>query len=104
MATTTGAVQMTRQWAKRRANKKALERFGEFWRALQLVGDVLAEAEKLAKSAGDGAWTRRNTRHWSIATVDEVKSSIRVCRSTLRIVAASAKRFEPELIVREWRR
>lgn len=104
MATASGTVQATRKWAAQRSKRNALAKFGEFWRALQLVGDVLAEAEKLSKSADDGIWRNRNNRHWSIATVDEVRSSVKQCRSSLRIVSSSAKRFEPELIAREWRR
>ncbi len=104
--TSTGAtaVRTTRKWAKTRADKRALARFGEFWTALQHVGDVLAEAEKLAKNADDSAWTNRNARHWSIATSDEVKTAIKGCRSSLRIMSAQAKRFEPELILKDWKR
>lgn len=107
MATITGTVgsaaRSGRAWQKRRANRRALARFGEFWTALQHVGDVLAEAERLSKSADDN-WRGRGARHWSIATADEVRSSVKGCRSSLRIVSAQAKRFEPELIVKDWRR
>jgi hypothetical protein len=98
------AARSTRAWAQRRQNRRALARFGEFWQALQHVGDVLAEAERLSKSADDSAWKSRNTRHWTIATADEVRTSIKRCRSSLRIVSSSAKRFEPQLIVKDWRR
>ncbi len=98
------AARGTRTWAKNRQNRRALARFSEFWVALQAVGDVLAEAEKLSKNADDGAWANRGSRHWTIATPEEIRSSMKRCRSSLRIVSASAKRFEPELIVRDWRR
>ena len=108
MATATStagaALRSGRDWARKRADKRALARFGEFWTALQHVGDVLAEAEKLAKNADDNAWTNRNTRHWNIATTDEVKTAVKGCRSSLRIMSAQAKRFEPELILKDWKR
>ncbi len=97
-------VRATRQWAARRANRQAVARFGEFWHALQDVGDALAEAQKAAKSAEDGTWKARNQRHWQIAGVDEVRSALRGCKSSLRICSAQAKRFEPQLIEKDWRR
>lgn len=103
-STLRGAAGSARDWQRRRADKRALARFGEFWTALQHVGDVLAEAEKLAKNADDTAWVKRNTRHWNIATTDEVKTAVKGCRSSLRIMSAQAKRFEPELILKDWKR
>ena len=91
-------------WAQRRANRQAVARFGEFWQALQEVGDALAEAQRAAKNAEDGTWRARNQRHWSIASVDEVRSALRGCKSSLRICSAQAKRFEPQLIEKDWRR
>jgi hypothetical protein len=104
-ATTIGnAARAGRAWQRRRADRRALTRFGEFWTALQHVGDVLREAERLSKQADDAAWKGRGARHWNIATAEEVRSSVRGCRNSLRIVSAQAKRFEPQLIVRDWRR
>jgi hypothetical protein len=81
-----------------------VQRFGEFWQALQEVGDALAEAQRAAKNANDTGWRRRNQRHWNIATVDEVRSALRACKFSLRTVSSQAKRFEPQLIVKDWRR
>lgn len=36
-----------------KVNRRALRKYGEFWRALQLVGDALAEADKVAAKATD---------------------------------------------------
>lgn len=94
----------TRAWAQRRANRQAVARFGEFWQALQEVGDALAEAQRATKNAEDGTWRARNQRHWQIASVDEVRSALRGCKSSLRICSAQAKRFEPQLIEKDWRR
>ncbi len=87
-----------------RVDREAVARFGEFWQALQEVGDALAEAQKAARNAEDGTWRGRNQRHWNIASVDEVRSALRLCKSSLRVVSAQAKRFEPHLIVKDWRR
>jgi hypothetical protein len=103
-STVGSAVKATRGWAKGRADRRAVARFGEFWQALQLVGDALAEAQRAAKSAEDVAWKRRNQRHWNIASVDEVRTSLRRCKSSLRVVSSQAKRFEPQLIEKDWRR
>jgi hypothetical protein len=103
-STVGGAVKATRGWAQRRADRRAVARFGEFWQALQEVGDALAEAQRAAKNADDDRWKARNQRHWNIATVDEVRGSLRRCKSSLRIVSAQAKRFEPQLIEKDWRR
>jgi endonuclease YncB( thermonuclease family) len=93
-----------RRWAARRRNRQALARFAEFWQALQEVGDALAEAQRAAKNAESGDWKARNQRHWAIAGVDEVRSALRGCKSSLRTVVAQAKRFEPYLIEKDWRR
>jgi hypothetical protein len=101
----TSATGTARQWGRRRANRRAVERFAAFWNALQRVGNALGEAERLAKSAEDASWWRqRNARHWSVASADEVRSALRTCRGSLQILSRSAKRFEPELIHREWKR
>lgn len=92
-----------RNWHNRRQDRRALARFAEFWAALQQVGDVLAEAERLSKAADD-SWKGKGARHWNIASAEEVRSSVKRCRSSLRIVSSQAKRFEPQLIVRDWRR
>ena len=95
---------VARQWNRRRANRQALARFAEFWQALQEVGDALAEAQRAAKNTEAGAWRERNQRHWAIAGVDEIRSALRGCKFSLRVVSAQAKRFEPQLIEKDWRR
>jgi hypothetical protein len=74
----TSATGTARQWGRRRANRRAVERFAAFWNALQRVGNALGEAERLAKNAEDASWRRqRNARHWSVASADEVRSALR---------------------------
>ena len=97
-----------------RVNRRALRKYGEFWRALQLVGDILADAEKIAAKAADGTKTNRGKglsakaggdgQHWSAASPDEVSASAKKARSSLRVMAGSAKKWEAELVSREWRK
>lgn len=108
MATATRVVSAAAKAAaeqfKRQADKRALARFAEFWAALQVVGDALHEAEKLAKRAQDGPVKAAGRRHWDIASAEEVGSALRRARFALRILSASAKKFEPQLIHKDWRR
>jgi hypothetical protein len=64
----------------------------------------MAEADRLTAAAGDKGARGPIQRHWTIATPEEIRSGLKRCRGSLRILSASAKRFEPELIVRDWRR
>lgn len=101
MASVVGAVRDAR---RRRADRRAVAQFQEFWTALQRVGDALAEVEKMSRRTTDTAWRQRRARHWELASVDEVRSSLRGCRSSLRVMSNQAKRFEPQLILKDWRR
>ena len=84
-------------------NRRALRRYGEFWRALQMVAAAVAEAEKVAAKADPGK--RRGGRaHWSTPTPEELKASAKKAGRALEVMSKSAKRWEAELISREWRR
>jgi hypothetical protein len=84
-------------------NRRALRRYGEFWRALQMVGNALAEAERVAAKATDGQ--RRGERvHWSAATPQEMKAAAKKAGNSLHVMSAAAKKWEAELVSREWRR
>ena len=101
-----------------RVNRRALRKYGEFWRALQLVGDALAAAEKVAAQAGDAKSGKRaqtggkgtsakagaEGRHWSVASPDEIAASAKKAHSSLKVMASSAKKWEAELVSREWRK
>ena len=99
-----------------KVNRRALRRYGEFWRALQLVGDALADAEKVAGKATDAtSKTKRGGKgvsakaggegqHWSVASPEEISAAAKKSRSSLRVMAASAKKWEAELVSREWRK
>ena len=89
---------------KRRADRRAVAQFQEFWTALQRVGDALSEVEKMSRRTTDTAWRHRKARHWELASVDEIRSALRGCRTSLRVMSNQAKRFEPQLILKDWRR
>ena len=84
-------------------NRRALRRYGEFWKALQAVGDALAEAERVATKATDGP-ARSGRSHWSTATPQEMKAAAKKADQSLHIISTAAKKWEAELISRDWRR
>ena len=85
-------------------NRRALRRYGEFWRALQMVGAALAEAEKTAAKADAGMRRKGQRAHWSTPTPEEMKAAAKKAGRSLEIMSKSAKRWEAELISREWRK
>jgi hypothetical protein len=85
-------------------NRRALRRYGEFWRALQMVGTALAEAEKTAAKADSGGKRGGGRTHWSTPTPEEMKASAKKAGRALEVMSKSAKRWEAELVSREWRR
>ena len=101
-----------------KVNRRALRKYGEFWRALQLVGDALAQAEKVAAKATDSSTGKRKRtggkgasakaggegQHWSVASPEEISAAAKKSHSSLRVMAASAKKWEAELVSRDWRK
>jgi hypothetical protein len=84
-------------------NRRALRRYGEFWRALQMVGNALAEAERVAAKATDNR-VRGERAHWSAATPQEMKAAAKKAGGALHVMSTAAKKWEAELVSREWRR
>lgn len=84
-------------------NRRALRKYGEFWRALQLVGNAVAEAEKLAAKAGQ-AESGKGSGNWAVPTADELRRAAKKAGQSLHVMSGSAKKWEAELISREWRR
>jgi len=85
-------------------NRRALRRYGEFWRALQMVAAAIAEAEKVAAKADPGKRRGGGRAHWSTPTPEEMKASAKKAGRALEVMSKSAKRWEAELISREWRK
>jgi hypothetical protein len=84
-------------------NRRALRKYGEFWRALQLVGNAVAEAEKLAAKAGQSEPVQ-GSGNWAVPTADELRRAAKKTGQSLHVMSGSAKKWEAELISREWRR
>jgi hypothetical protein len=86
-------------------NRRALRKYGEMWRALQMVGNALAEAEKLAAKVDDSTKASKGaTAHWSTPTAGELKSAAKKAGRSLSVMSRTAKKWEAELVSREWRR
>ena len=78
---------------------------GREWRALQLVGAAIAEAEKLAAKADTGTTKRGGARaHWATPTPEEMKAAANKSGRALEVMSKAAKRWEAELVSREWRK
>ena len=70
-----------------------------------MVGAAIAEAEKLAAKADTGTGKRGGARaHWSTPTPEEMKAAAKKAGRALEVMSKSAKRWEAELISREWRK
>jgi hypothetical protein len=82
-------------------NRRAMRRYAEFWKALQAVGEAIADAEKVAGKATDAKTAKAR---WSAATPEEMKAAAKKAGQSLHIISAAAKRWEAELVSREWRR
>ena len=85
-------------------NRRAMRRYAEFWKALVAVGEALAEAERLAAKATDAKTGKTSGARWSAATPEEMKAAAKKAGRSLHIISAAAKRWEAELVSREWRR
>ncbi len=87
----------------RPVNRRALRKYGQFWRALQMVGNALAEAERVAAKATDTKTSTSKT-HWTTPTPQELKAAAKKAGLSLHTMSSAAKKWEAELISREWRR
>lgn len=88
-------------------NRRPLRRYGEFWRALNMVGNALMAAEQLAKKAADNQparGTAGQAAHWSTPTPEELHTAAKRAGRSLHVMSAAAKKWEAELVSREWRR
>ena len=56
-------------------NRRALRRYGEFWRALTLLGTALGEAEKLAAQAVDVEPRLGAGGNWAAPTAEEMRTA-----------------------------
>ncbi|MDQ2709323.1 MAG: hypothetical protein M3Z25_17580 [Actinomycetota bacterium] len=85
-------------------NRQALRRYGEFWRALQMVGQAVAEAERLAAQAVDLDAAAPVKANWAVPAAEELRTASKKAGRSLRVTSSAARKWEAELISREWRR
>jgi hypothetical protein len=88
----------------RPVNRHALRRYGEFWRALTLVGTAVGEAETLAAKAVDVEPALGSGGNWAAPTAEEMRAAAKKAGQALQVISRSARKWEAELISREWRR
>ena len=104
----TAPIDLTRYRPKGALHRRALRRYAEFWAALQAVGDALDQATKAAAKLEDAQKARAAAngggRHWSVASPEEIRAAAKKAGRSLRIIATSAKRWEADLISRDWGR
>jgi hypothetical protein len=97
-------------------NRRSKRKFDEFWFALQLVGDALLQAEQLAAKLRDHQPTNHGGRGggrasngvngrlaWSAATPEELRAAAKKAHDSLRVMSTAAKRWEADLVSKEWR-
>jgi hypothetical protein len=104
----TRPVDLTRHRPRGPLNRRALRKYAEFWTALQAVADALEQAERLAAKAVDAQPPRASSgaggrRSWSAASPEEMRAAAKKAHASLRVIATSAKRWEADLVSRDWR-
>jgi hypothetical protein len=102
------ALDRTRYRPRGPINRRALRKYAEFWLALQAVGTALEQADKLAAKAADARPAKASNgaggrRSWSVASPEEMRAAAKKAHASLRVIATSAKRWEADLISRDWR-
>lgn len=83
----------------RRVNRRAHERYGTFWNCLLQVDAALGDARKIATRLPGSA----STPFW-VASAEDVAKAIKRVEKALMVLSRSGKRWEAELISREWRK
>ncbi len=100
------AVNLSKANPRKAANKRALRKYAEFWTALHAVGEAITAAEKVAAKAADAQPVKASKGgrgHWAAPDPDLMKATAKKTDRSLRTITASAKKWESELVSREWR-
>jgi hypothetical protein len=80
-------------------NRRAQAKYATFWSSLMQVGMVLDDARKLADRMDDA-----DKPPWYVADAATIRKAIRRVEAALGTLGKNAKRWEAELISREWRK
>jgi hypothetical protein len=84
---------------KRRLNRRARARYAECWKAIQRVGNAVDAAAKVAATAED---SKRIS--WSSPSAEELLNLAKQADRCVEIITRTAKRWEAELVSRDWRK
>ena len=80
-------------------NRRAQARYATFWNCLLQVDMVVGDARKLAARIDDS-----DPPPWHAATSADVLKAARRVEKALATLSTSGKKWEAELISREWRK
>ncbi|MGH3607977.1 MAG: hypothetical protein ACRDRD_07800 [Pseudonocardiaceae bacterium] len=81
-----------------KGNRRAVARYAAFWEALVLVGYAVEEARVVGARVDE-----LPVRNWRIATAEDIARAVKRVDGSLGGLAKSARRWEAELVSREWR-
>lgn len=81
------------------ANKRAMERYGQFVSALDLVAEQFDEIDKLIDRVGKGT----TESGFTVPSREELKGLRAKAFGELEQMRATAKKFEAELVSKPWK-
>lgn len=76
---------------------RALERYRSFWTAIEEAGEAVEMARRLAAKVEES-----KRKSWAAPAPDEVRAAGTKAARALQMVAKSLKRWEAELVSRDW--
>ncbi|MGH3903183.1 MAG: hypothetical protein ACRDTE_03165 [Pseudonocardiaceae bacterium] len=79
-------------------NRRAMAKYASFWQALVFVGQAIEEARTVGKRVADVP-----VKSWQIATAEDIARAAKRVDGSLGTLAKSARRWEAELVSRDWR-
>jgi hypothetical protein len=80
-------------------NRRAQAKYATFWNSLLQVGLVLEDARRLAARMDDS-----EKPPWHVADKATINKAANRVQNTLTVLSKNAKRWEAELISRDWRK
>jgi len=80
-------------------NRHAQAKYATFWNCLLQIGTVLDDARRLADRVDDSG-----KPPWHAADAATIRKAVRRVETTLGTLSKSSKRWEAELISRDWRK
>lgn len=80
-------------------NRRAQERYGAFVGAMDVAGEALLVVDKLIDAADE----TRAAGTWTVATPDELQGYRIAAMDALERLRTAAKKYEVELVSRDWR-